>query len=151
MLYYETMKLGKPTKYKHKFDQIAYDLLSKGYSKEAVAGQIGISKQCFYEWVQKYDHFGDAVERGESASRYYWENVGMRGTLGELKGFNASSWMFNMKNRFGWAEKSDQNISGPPIQFLEVSFADAMDYYANKKVKRVGQTQIDVAHPRSTT
>ncbi len=56
-----------------------------------------------------------------------------------------------MKNRFGWAEKSDQNISGPPIQFLEVSFADAMDYYANKKLKRVEQAQMDVAHPRSTT
>ncbi len=144
-------KFGRPSKYKAKYCKVAYDLLSKGYSKEAVAGQIGISKQCFYAWVQKYRDFGDAVARGEAASRYYWENIGMLGTLGELKGFNASSWMFNMKNRFGWAEKSDQNISGPPIQFLEVSFADAMDYYANKKLKRVEQAQMNVAHPRSTT
>lgn len=126
-------KFGRPSKYKAKYCKVAYDLLSKGYSKEAVAGQIGISKQCFYEWVQKHKDFGDAVQRGESASQFYWEDLGMRGTLGQIKGFNASSWMFNMKNRFGWAEKSDQNISGQPIQFLEISYADAMEYINKKK------------------
>lgn len=132
MRYYGTMKFGRPSKFKKKYNQVAFNLLSKGYSKEAVSGQIGISKQCFYEWAQKYEDFGDAVKRGESASQFYWEDLGMRGTLGQIKGFNASSWMFNMKNRFGWAEKSDQNISGQPIQFLEISYADAMEYI-NKK------------------
>ena len=127
------MKFGRSTKFKKKYCKISFDLLSKGYSKEAVAGRIGISKQCFYEWVQKYEDFGDAVQRGESASQYYWEELGMRGTLGEIKGFNASSWMFNMKNRFGWTEKSDQSISGQPIQFYEISYADAMEYIKGKK------------------
>lgn len=151
MGYYRIMKFGRPSKFKKKYNQIAYDLLAKGYSKEAVAGQIGVSKQCFYEWVQEHKDFGDAVDRGTMASCFYWEDLGIRGAQGLVKGFNASSWMFNMKNRFGWSEKSEQDISGPPIQFLEVSFADAMDYYANKKVKRVEHAQMDVAHPRSIT
>ena len=123
------MKLGRPTKYKHKFCQIAYNSLSKGYSKEAVAGQIGVSKQCLYEWLERYKDFGDAVERGESASQFYWEDLGMRGTQGLIKGFNASSWMFNMKNRFGWAANPEDNTSGPPIIFHEISYADAMEYH----------------------
>jgi len=109
------MKLGRPSKYKHKFCAIAYDLLSEGYSKEALAGKIGVSKQCFYEWVQAYNDFGDAVGRGETASQLFWEEMGMRGAMGQIKGFNASSWMFNMKNRFAWAEKVDPTHNNQPL------------------------------------
>ena len=123
------MKLGRPTKYKRKFRQIAYDLLSKGYSKEAVAGQIGVSKQCLYEWVQEYEDFGDAVARGEAASCLFWEDLGLRGVQGQVKGFNATSWMFNMKNRFNWSEKVDQKNDVRPIKFVEISYADAMEYH----------------------
>lgn len=121
------MKLGRPTKYKRKFCQIAYDLLSKGYSKEALAGNLGVSKQCLYEWVQTYDDFGDAVERGVSASQFFWEDLGMRGTQGQVKGFNATAWMFNMKNRFGWAEKTDSAISHGLITFVETSYIDTAE------------------------
>jgi hypothetical protein len=29
-----------------------------------------------------------------------WEKIGLEGTMGEIKGFNATSWSFNMKNQF---------------------------------------------------
>ena len=126
------MKLGRPTKYKRKFCQIAYDLLSKGYSKEALAGHLGISKQCLYEWVQIHIDFGDAVERGVSASQYFWEELGMRGTQGQVKGFNPTAWMFNMKNRFGWAEKTDSSVSHSPITFIEASYIETPERLALK-------------------
>lgn len=140
MGYYRVMKFGRPSKYKRKYNLLAFDLLTKGYSKEAVAGKIGISKQCFYEWVQKYQDFGDAVQRGESASQFYWEDLGMLGTLGQIKGFNASSWMFNMKNRFGWSEKVDSNDRPQQITFQEVSFIDYMEYYKKHPQEYRGAT-----------
>lgn len=121
------MKLGRPTKYKRKFCQIAYDLLSKGYSKEALAGNLGVSKQCLYEWVQAHKDFGDAVERGVSASQFFWEDLGMRGTQGQIKGFNPTAWMFNMKNRFGWAEKTDTSINQSPPIFVVTSYIKAAE------------------------
>jgi hypothetical protein len=38
-----------------------------------------------------------------------WEKIGLEGTMGEIKGFNATSWSFNMKNRFprDWRDKQD--------------------------------------------
>ena len=37
------------------------------------------------------------------------EKIGLEGTMEDIKGFNATSWSFNMKNRFprGWLDKQD--------------------------------------------
>jgi len=39
-----------------------------------------------------------------------WEKIGLEGTMGGIKGFNATSWSFNMKNRFPRDWRDKQNI-----------------------------------------
>ena len=44
-----------------------------------------------------------------------WEKIGLKGTVGEIKGFNATSWSFNMKNRFlrDWRDEQDFDFDTP--------------------------------------
>ncbi len=41
-----------------------------------------------------------------------WERMGKRGANGELSGFNATAWIFNMKNRAGWKDRTEVEAWG---------------------------------------
>jgi len=51
----------------------------------------------------------EAIERARRERQLFWEKLGITGTLGKIRGFNASSWKSNMKDRFG--EESET----PPV------------------------------------
>lgn len=120
-------RIGRPSLYKRKYCKIAHDFLSKGYSKEALAGELGISRQCLYEWLAKYDDFGDTVRIAEAKAQFVWEDLGLRAAQGQVKQFNTSVWMFVMKNRFGWRDKHDLTTDNDPVMNIQVvSYADAM-------------------------
>lgn len=44
------------------------------------------------------------VQQAEREGRLEWESIGKKLATGELEG-NATSYIFNMKNRYGWADK----------------------------------------------
>ena len=90
--------------------EIARKALADGYSKEATAGVLGISRAAFYQWLNKYPEFAAAVAEGEAASQYWWEDKGREAcSNGE---FNATVWSLNMRNRFGWSDKQSHEHTG---------------------------------------
>lgn len=94
--------------YTPKLAELAYKHLADGFSKEATAGRLGVSKQTLYNWIEKYPEFAEAVANGDAASQRWWEDRGREAcSNGE---FNGTVWSMNMKNRFGWRDK--QEISG---------------------------------------
>lgn len=81
-----------------------------GYSFEAFASVAGVTKQTLHNWVKEHPEFALAKAIGLEHCRRYWEDSGRKGQyLG--KDFNATVWIFNMKNRFHWIDKIDQNIN----------------------------------------
>ena len=97
-------RTGRPSKYKPEFCEELMAAGKKGLSIEAFAGQIGVSKECIYEWTRTRPPFSDAKKRFETASQRYWEMLGIAGMTGQIKNFNAAVWIFNMKNRFKWRD-----------------------------------------------
>ena len=97
--------------YKTEYDQMLIDHLSKGYSIESFAGRVGVTRDCLYKWFEKYPSLKNAKQVGMSKNIYFWEDIGIKGTKGELKNFNCVSWKFNMSHRFKWSERVDQNIN----------------------------------------
>jgi hypothetical protein len=111
-------KVGRPTDYREEFCEQATELMSKGYSKEAVAGSLGICKDTLYRWAKEHKQFSDAIKRGEVASQLFWEGLGLTGIiLGKADTFAQGAWAFNMKARFGWRDTpKEDDIKKKPIK-----------------------------------
>lgn len=107
-------KLGRPTKYKPEYCEQVVDFMSKGYSLEAFAGSIGHHKQTVYEWRDAHPDFGDSIKRAFDVCRVYWEKLALDCVYlnGENEKFNATVWLFNMKNRFGWRDQQSIEHTG---------------------------------------
>ena len=100
------MGAGRPTDYKSEYCDEAVKYIGGGKSKEAFAGHIGHAVSTIYLWEQVHPEFSEAVKRGEAMSQDFWEELGLVGTT-EGKNFNATTWIFNMKNRFKWKDRHD--------------------------------------------
>lgn len=88
--------------------------LRNGYSKESFPP---CDPQTFKRYLKEFpeDFDTDMIEKAERKSRMYWEGIGHDGTIGQIERFNASSWKFNMVNRFGWHEKNDVTTNGKEL------------------------------------
>ena len=112
---------GRPTDYKEEYCEELIIHMSMGYSFESFAGIVGTCKQTLYNWLESNPMFLDAKEKGFSASRLRWEQIGL-GIAQKGQG-NATAFIFNMKNRFPseWRDKQelDHSTQGEKIQAVQ--------------------------------
>lgn len=102
---------GRPTKYKEEYCQQLIDHMEQGLSYESFAGVVSVSKQTIYDWEKSNPDFLDAKKTGTEKCRLFWEKTGIGGLWGSKEAnFNSAVWIFNMKNRFRWADKVE--VSG---------------------------------------
>jgi hypothetical protein len=91
---------GRPSLYKPEMCQITEELMSKGKTNAQVCAVLGISPDSFMRYRRDYPELAAAYEKGKVLQQAYWENVGMNGIVGEIKGFNATTYIFMMSNLF---------------------------------------------------
>lgn len=102
-------------KYSPEMDQVVIDEFSEGKSIVEICQSLGIARDTFYRWTDPDDEhsyqedFADAVEFGKTLSEAWWTAKG-REYLVEYKDsgkMNASLYIINMKNRFGWTDRQE--------------------------------------------
>jgi len=91
------MPFGRPTKFKEEMCDIAYGVLSKGGSLSKVAATLEIHYDTLCEWRKIHKDFSDALKLGLVKAVVVWED-----SPPEMAD---SRWIFQMKNRFHWADK----------------------------------------------
>lgn len=101
--------MARPTTYDPKFCDMLIEHMSQGLSLESFAGVVGVCEDTVYEWAKVHPAFSEAKKQGRAKSRLIWEKIGMNGTVGKIKGYDAGSWIFNMKNRFRWRDRHDED------------------------------------------
>lgn len=96
-----------------------------GHEGEGMAEAIvacDISRDTFYRWQDIHPEFSDAVKEFRRRSQSWWERKGREATFGEIPGFNSTSFIFNMKNRFpdDWRDKQevDHGVTNPLADLL---------------------------------
>lgn len=104
-------KVGRPSKYDPGYCDEAIEFIGKqGFSKEAFAGYLEISRDTLYEWINKYPEFSDSIKKAEAISLKHWEELGKDMIL-HGQG-NSAVYIFTMKNRFGWVDRTATEYSG---------------------------------------
>ena len=105
---------GRPTTYKPEYCERLIEHMSEGLSFESFCGVVECAKDTLYNWARANPEFARAKEIAFEKCRLFWERVGISGATGANKDFNATSWIFNMKNRFydEWRDKQEVEQSG---------------------------------------
>lgn len=122
----------KDNKYKKEYAVKLPGMFVNGEAVVEVCQELGISKQTFYVWLKKYPEFQEAYELGKEASEAWWMKLGRAGAAGKIQ-IQPATWVFNMKNRFKWTDKTE--VSGPdgmPITTINgnMSATEAAKAYA---------------------
>jgi len=126
----ETNKVGRPTKYKEGFPEQVINLFKIGASKAEICLKLDIGFDAFQDYQEKYPEFSEAVKKGLRISQGWWEMKGREATMGGVEGFNATSFIFNMKNRFkeDWRDKQEVDNTH--------SFKDISEEELDKKISQ---------------
>lgn len=108
------MPAGRPSKYDPAFCDKVIELGAEGKTLAGMADALDIDRSTLTDWCEKHDEFSRAVKRGLDKAQAWWEEQGRVATFGGIEGFNATSYIFQMKNRFkdDWREKTEQHNTG---------------------------------------
>lgn len=143
----EKRPVGRPPEFKPEYCQMLIDFQAQGFSFEAFAGHLGVSTRTVYDWLEHFPEFSHAKDIALNRSRVFWEKLGVDhiinksdsesfgggGGTSKSRSLNASIWIFNMKNRFGWRDRFDVQVEAG------VSLLDAMDDARSRAQKRLSQ------------
>lgn len=110
---------GRPTDYDAAYCEQVIELGKAGASKAEMAAELGCARSTFALWEEAHPEFSEAVKLGVDLAQGWWEKQGRLATFGGTDGFNATSWIFTMKNRFrdDWKDKTeqDQTVKGEMV------------------------------------
>ena len=81
------------------------DLYSTGCSDAEVAAELKITIKEYYKQISDNQTFATLVEFGRTLSQAWWESQARKNLLN--KQMNTPLWSFYMKNKFGWADKTE--------------------------------------------
>ena len=107
-----------PSKYKEEYSKMLIEHMSEGMSFETFGAKVKAHRATLHRWREKYPEFREAYELGKLCSQAVWERIGLDGARGDLDKFNAASFCFNMKNRFGWRDKMEVENIGPAQKLI---------------------------------
>lgn len=102
---------GRPTMYKPEYCEKVIECMGKGLSVHAFAGEVGVSKDAVYAWRDKHSEFAEAIKIGRGKLHAFFEKMGLHAMAGKIPKFNASTYIFTMKNKCGWTDKMEQTIT----------------------------------------
>lgn len=101
------MPAGRPTKYDPSICDTVVEMGKYGASKAEMALELDIDYSTFLAWQQKHKEFSEAVKKATDNSQGWWEKLGRQAAKGDVEGFNGTAYVFNMKNRFKWADRAE--------------------------------------------
>lgn len=105
-------KPGPKTKYQAHFPGLLIEHMAQGLSFESFAAAVHVGRSVLYKWLDTHEEFAEAKEIGFEKSRLFWEKLGIAGVAGKVPNFNAATYIFTLKNRFGYKDAYDANVQG---------------------------------------
>jgi hypothetical protein len=89
-----------------------------GASDYEICKVMRITYGTFQKYYDETENFRNLVEMGRAMAKAWWYEMG-RTNIHNTK-FNTSLWMFNMKNRYGWADKTENVNTNENFENLDL-------------------------------
>ena len=108
------MPAGRPSKYDPAMCETVVECGRAGMGKAEMAAELNVAYSTFDLWTQQHPEFSESVKDGQRQAQAWWEKQGRVATFGGIDGFNATSYIFQMKNRFRdeWSDTHKTEHSG---------------------------------------
>ena len=122
------MPAGRPSKYDTAFCDVVLAAGAEGKTLAGMADALDVDRETINNWRDAHPEFSRAVKRGLEKAQAWWEEQGRIATFGATDGFNATSYIFQMKNRFRdeWNDMTKTEHSGGlKIEGVQMTFVDA--------------------------
>ena len=100
----------------------------EGKSAVQIRCKLGIGMSAWETLLEDSPEFRETIKNAKDLCECWWEDRGQEMSKDGIG--NATVWIFNMKNRFGWQDKSQTELTGAngePIQqaiTIKVDFGD---------------------------
>ena len=85
------------------------DLKKYGGSDVEARVALGISVDLWQRFIKEVEEFSETIKKGNDLCEAWWLGKGRKNL--ENKQFSAVLWYMNMKNRFGWKDKTEMEHS----------------------------------------
>ena len=86
--------------------------MAQGLSYESFAAVVDVTRDCLYKWEKASPYFLYSKRRGKEKMLLLFEKMGVQAMAGKIKGFNAPTYIFTMKNKCGWTDKQEVTNQG---------------------------------------
>ena len=112
---------GRPSKYNPAMCDAAIECGKQGMGRAEIAAQLDISRDTLNEWCKDNAEFSAAIKRALDLSQAWWEGKGREGSVGMVDGFDATGYIFQMKNRFRdeWNDTTRSEHSGTVVTAVQ--------------------------------
>ena len=119
----EARPVGRPTKYRPEFCQLAVEMGAAGKSFAQIATACGVARSNANTWAEQYPDFQAAIAHARDLSMSWWEEQAHIGIWESPEGakLNPQLWSRSMAARFpdDYRESKNTQITGPnggPLQ-----------------------------------
>lgn len=85
-------------------------LYEQGASDSEVAASLRVTLKEYHKTISENAKFAALVDLGRTLSQAFWEGMARKHVTN--KGFNSAVWSFYMKNKYGWADKTEALTEG---------------------------------------
>jgi hypothetical protein len=124
----EKKKLGRPRTTVDDLPENWKDIMiecgQEGGSAVEVRCLLGIAQSAWETLLEDSEDFRLTEKKRQALCEVWWERQGRRMTT-EGQG-NATVWIFNMKNRFGWRDKTEHDLTSSDGSMKPVDNASAI-------------------------
>lgn len=108
------------------------EMAAEGCSEVEIRAEFRISTDLWYRWLEEDETFSKTAKEAKDICHGKWESMGRKMAFGDAEG-NPTTWIFNMKNRFGWKDKQEVEHSG------SIQFSNMTDEDLDKKIAELAQ------------
>lgn len=111
-------KTGRPTAYKPEFCDMLVEHMANGYSFESFAAVVNTCRTTLYNWEKDHPDFLYAKNCGRDKMSLFYEDMGINAMLGKIKNFQQAVYIFTIKNKLNWSEKSKEEMDNDSKSFV---------------------------------